>query len=577
SGSRGIVAVRIPLSNPRLSNARPSDATEPDEPALARLEHGPVEPRRVDLVRGDGLAVDPHPALVDLPPPVARRGPEHLLQHRGQVRLERDGALGDLLGRLVLPDDAGEPLLAGARALRPVPARRDPARELELPFHRLRGMLAAAGEELPPLRQRLVGDRHRLAEHLLRRLLDADVVAARLRHLLGAVEPDEQWIGDDELRRLPVALEHVAAREQVVELVGAADLDVGVDRDRVVGLHRRVEEFGRRDRLLGGHPLREVVALEQARHGEDARQPDDLGERELREPLAVEAHLRPLPVEHAERLVREALRVRVELLVREHRALRRAAGRVADACRVVAHDQDDRVAGVLPRAQLVEHEREAEVDVRRGGIDAELDAQRPAERELSLELALRKHVNCMPSWCKVAQRGEPYSPRRRRTNVSRELAHLSDEALVALAARSEQPALAELYDRYGRPAYALARRILRDDALAEDAVQEAFLTLWRTAARFVPERGKASTWILTLVHRRAVDLVRREERRRTDALEREETDLDQAGRPVDEDVWLRLQRERVQAALRQLPDQQREAIELAYYGGFTQSELADRL
>jgi len=161
--------------------------------------------------------------------------------------------------------------------------------------------------------------------------------------------------------------------------------------------------------------------------------------------------------------------------------------------------------------------------------------------------------------------------------VSRELAHLSDEALVALAARSEQPALAELYDRYGRPAYALARRILRDDALAEDAVQEAFLTLWRTAARFVPERGKASTWILTLVHRRAVDLVRREERRRTDALEREETDLDQAGRPVDEDVWLRLQRERVQAALRQLPDQQREAIELAYYGGFTQSELADRL
>ncbi|HZS23393.1 MAG TPA: sigma-70 family RNA polymerase sigma factor [Gaiellaceae bacterium] len=161
--------------------------------------------------------------------------------------------------------------------------------------------------------------------------------------------------------------------------------------------------------------------------------------------------------------------------------------------------------------------------------------------------------------------------------MSRELAHLSDEALVALAARSEQPALAELYDRYGRPAYALARRILRDDALAEDAVQEAFLTLWRTAARFVPERGKASTWILTLVHRRAVDLVRREERRRTDALEREETDLDQAGRPVDEDVWLRLQRERVQAALRQLPDQQREAIELAYYGGFTQSELADRL
>jgi RNA polymerase sigma-70 factor (ECF subfamily) len=147
--------------------------------------------------------------------------------------------------------------------------------------------------------------------------------------------------------------------------------------------------------------------------------------------------------------------------------------------------------------------------------------------------------------------------------------------LVALAARSEQSALAELYDRFGRPAYGLALRILRDESLAEDAVQEAFLTLWRTAARFVPERGKASTWILTLVHRRAVDIVRREERRRADALE--QAPEPESRETVDEEAWLRLQRERVQDALRKLPDQQREAIELAYYGGFTQSELAERL
>jgi RNA polymerase sigma factor (sigma-70 family) len=159
--------------------------------------------------------------------------------------------------------------------------------------------------------------------------------------------------------------------------------------------------------------------------------------------------------------------------------------------------------------------------------------------------------------------------------VNRELAHLSDEALVALAARSEQSALAELYDRFGRPAYGLALRILRDEALAEDAVQEAFLALWRTAARFVPERGKASTWILTLVHRRAVDIVRREERRRADALE--QAPEQESRDAVDEEAWLRLRRELVQDALRKLPDQQREAIELAYYGGFTQSELAERL
>ncbi|MGH3103473.1 MAG: sigma-70 family RNA polymerase sigma factor [Gaiellaceae bacterium] len=158
--------------------------------------------------------------------------------------------------------------------------------------------------------------------------------------------------------------------------------------------------------------------------------------------------------------------------------------------------------------------------------------------------------------------------------MSRDLAHLSDEAIVALVARGEESALAELYDRYGRVAYGLALRVLRDGALAEDAVQEAFLGVWRSAARFVPERAKASTWILTLVHRRAVDLVRREERRRVEPLEEA---VEAEGETTDDVVWLRFERERVQLALRALPDAQREALELAYYGGFTQSELADRL
>jgi RNA polymerase sigma factor (sigma-70 family) len=158
--------------------------------------------------------------------------------------------------------------------------------------------------------------------------------------------------------------------------------------------------------------------------------------------------------------------------------------------------------------------------------------------------------------------------------MARDLAHLSDEALVALAARADDGALAELYERFGHVAYGLALRVVRDPALAEDAVQEAFLAVWRTAARFVPERAKASTWILTLVHRRAVDVVRREQPRRTEPIEV----APQASANVTEDeAWLRLQRARVQDALRRLPDQQREALELAYYGGFTQSELADRL
>jgi RNA polymerase sigma-70 factor (ECF subfamily) len=173
-----------------------------------------------------------------------------------------------------------------------------------------------------------------------------------------------------------------------------------------------------------------------------------------------------------------------------------------------------------------------------------------------------------------ATAAEPVCARQRTSDVTRELAHLSDEALVALTARGEEGALAELYDRLGATAFALARRILRDQTLAEDAVQEAFLTVWRGAARFVPERSRASTWVLMLVHRRAVDLVRHSQRRRVEPFDSapEEADPQAADLPLQ-----RLERERVRNALAKLPEREREAIELAYYGGFTQSELADRL
>ena len=142
-------------------------------------------------------------------------------------------------------------------------------------------------------------------------------------------------------------------------------------------------------------------------------------------------------------------------------------------------------------------------------------------------------------------------------------------------ARRDEAALAALYDRFGRVAYGLALRVLRDAALAEDAVQDAFLAVWRSADRFVADRGKASTWVLTFVHRRAVDVVRREQRRRAEPLEAAPQEAFAPG--TDEEAWLRLRRDRVQKALGALPDPQREALELAYFGGFTQSELAERL
>ena len=131
------------------------------------------------------------------------------------------------------------------------------------------------------------------------------------------------------------------------------------------------------------------------------------------------------------------------------------------------------------------------------------------------------------------------------------------------------------YDRFGGIAYGLALRILRDESLAQDAVQEAFLGVWRTADRFLAERASASTWILTLVHRRAVDLVRREDRRRGDPLESAPEPA--AAETVEEQATTRFQRRVVQEALRQLTPEQREALELGYYGGLSQSELAERL
>ena len=161
-----------------------------------------------------------------------------------------------------------------------------------------------------------------------------------------------------------------------------------------------------------------------------------------------------------------------------------------------------------------------------------------------------------------------------RRDMTREPAQLSDEALVEAVARADEDALGDLYDRFGKVAYGLAFRILQDAALAEDAVQEAFLQIWRSAGSYEPERAKASTWLLTFVHRRAVDLVRREERRRTSPAE-SAPEPTSAG--PDETVVARSRGEIVRTALKTLPPEQREAIELAYYGGLTQSELAEKL
>lgn len=155
----------------------------------------------------------------------------------------------------------------------------------------------------------------------------------------------------------------------------------------------------------------------------------------------------------------------------------------------------------------------------------------------------------------------------------------ADAELVVRLARGDTTALELLYDRYGRPAYSLARRILTDEGLAEDVVQEVFVTLWRQPERFDPSRGKFSSWLLTMTHHKAVDAVRREEalrRRRSRAADEDETLLATPadGADVDDQVISRIRGDGVRRALLDLPDVQREALTLAYFGGYTQREVA---
>ena len=152
---------------------------------------------------------------------------------------------------------------------------------------------------------------------------------------------------------------------------------------------------------------------------------------------------------------------------------------------------------------------------------------------------------------------------------------LRDGELVELVAQKDAGALEALYERYGRPAYSLARRILTEETLAQDVVQEVFLSLWRDARRFDAGRGTVATYLLSMTHHRAVDVVRREEnlRRWRTSDEGLELEPDPKAR-VEDEVEASERRAEVRAALAELPAAQREALLLAYFGGYTQREVA---
>jgi RNA polymerase sigma-70 factor (ECF subfamily) len=154
-------------------------------------------------------------------------------------------------------------------------------------------------------------------------------------------------------------------------------------------------------------------------------------------------------------------------------------------------------------------------------------------------------------------------------------AALEDAALLARVAKGDEAALEAIYQRYGGACFALARRILNDAQLAEDVVQQVFLATWQGTG-YDPKRGAVSTWLLSVTHHKAVDAVRREgNRRKRLASEQALLEVAASGPGPDDETWQRLRADRTRAALRLLPAEQREVVLLAYYGGYTQREIAD--
>jgi RNA polymerase sigma-70 factor, ECF subfamily len=162
--------------------------------------------------------------------------------------------------------------------------------------------------------------------------------------------------------------------------------------------------------------------------------------------------------------------------------------------------------------------------------------------------------------------------------ASKDIHRLADEELMDLVADGDPRAFEAVYDRHGGAAFSLAYRMVGDRTIAEDVAQEAFLSIWRSRLRYQRERGSVRSWVLGIVHHRGIDALRRNlvhERRRASAEGIEERQ--EAPERTELEVARRDEARTVREAIDTLPDHQGQVIELAYFGGFTHSEIAEML
>lgn len=156
-------------------------------------------------------------------------------------------------------------------------------------------------------------------------------------------------------------------------------------------------------------------------------------------------------------------------------------------------------------------------------------------------------------------------------------ATVTDSQLMGEVSSASVEAFAELYDRYCDRAYRVAFSVCRDDGRAQDAVQEAFLSVWKTRSSYRPDQGTVAAWLLTVVRYRAIDLVRRNANHATYRANEDELDSLRSPDDVCEKVIQREAADRLQASLALLPDVQQEVITLAFYGQLSHAEIASRI
>lgn len=158
-----------------------------------------------------------------------------------------------------------------------------------------------------------------------------------------------------------------------------------------------------------------------------------------------------------------------------------------------------------------------------------------------------------------------------------EVGEETDSCLIARVAEGDTAAFAAIYDRYGRIAYSIALRMMRSESAAEDVVQDAFFSVWRLAGRFDAGRGTVRTYILSIVHHRAVDILRTAHVQRQAGAEPEMLENTPDAQNVEYEVLHRIEARKLRAAVGMLPEDQRAVVELAYFGGYAYPEIAAML